>query len=371
MKRSLEYLLAAMAATICLVSGLRAQDKNVAQVEFRDLPAAFELLPAREPEKWNCGFRPYDAASAAMLWSDPIVQRSALEGKDVGDKEVTGLYVCCNAEGFHVLVYCAVKDGLKESIGKGKTIGNGLECYFLPGDSDSAAIHHWYQFITQPEQARAPGVFPWLVEDRNFRTIQGWLQVRVRFVSNGMVYDLHVPWDPLFDRLPFGDGKKDNFWRLGVMRWGRPAQTWGGVVQAQDTCGYIRWPEFTQAQKTAIRRHLLVTAFGVYKDLVGRSNFTPRGTMVERTEPYKVAEMARHPHSFTNHCEDFGFRRAWLDKAIEDRDLLGETIVKLETLPEAEQDAFYKKASDMLLNFQYDVDQAYDEHLKQTSLFKH
>jgi len=370
MKRAFPYLVAALAAALCLVAELPAQDKNSAQVEFRDLPTAFELLPAREPERWNFGFRLYDAASAALLWSDPIVQRSALKGEDVGDKEVTALYVCCNTKGFHVLVYCAMKGGLKESIGKGKTIGNGLECYFLPGDSDSAAIHHWYQFVVQPEQVRAPGVFPWLVEDRNFRTIRDWLQVKVGFVSNGLVYDLYVPWDPLFDRLPFGDGKKDNFWRLGVMRWGRPAQTWGGVVQAQDTCGYIRWPEFTQAQKAAIRKHLLISAFGVYTDLRGRSDFTPRGLPVERTEPYKVAEMAKYPHSLKNYCEDFGFRRAWLDKAIENRDLLGETIVKFETLPEAEQDAFYAKASDMLFNFQYDADQAYDEYLKQTSLFK-
>lgn len=337
--------------------------KNITAVEYRELPANFETLPQTEADKWNFNFRPYGAMAASVLWSDPIMQRDVMAGDTAGDKEPTAIYVCCNAEGFTVLVY-AIENKMEKNLENGLPLPSStLECFFAPGDADTSKVEHYYQFMCRATDPKCIGVYPWLMEDRSFRGIHDALQIDARTLANGNLIKIFVPWAPLFDRLPLSPDKRDNLWRLSVIRWASSgAQTWGGVVHAANSAGYIRFPEFTDEQKTAIRKTTLLKAWASYKNLVSSAPVNP-GKVFERLEPFYVETLGKLPQTFKNVNEDFGFRRVWLEQAIRERDALGAGIVAFATLSQADQETFYAKAADMLFNFPYDLDQAYGEYL--------
>ncbi len=349
--------------------GLARAEKNIIEVEYRDLPANFEELPQREPEKWNFNFRPYGAMAASLLWTDPILQREVMTGEWHDEREPTALYVCCNDEGFTVLVY-AVESKMTQSLVEGRQLpGSSLECFFAPGDADTSGVVHYYQFMAQATEPKLNGVYPWLMEDRSFRSIEPYLSIEARRLENGNVIKIFVPWAPLFDRLPLEPAKRDNLWRLSVIRWAASgAQTWGGVVHAANSAGYIRFPDFTTAQKSAIRLQVLQRAWDDYKRFAGGTAIDP-GRVVKRVEPYYQATRATLPQSFKNVNEDFEFRRNWLEAAIEERNGLGAGLARLGQMSPSEQAAFYTLASDKLFNFHYDLDQAYGNHLA-AKLFK-
>ncbi|OGV52346.1 MAG: hypothetical protein A2X49_08295 [Lentisphaerae bacterium GWF2_52_8] len=366
MKKYIKTSIVAFAAALLMAPSLRAE-KNMLDVEYRDLPANYEALLQQEPGKWSFNFCPYGGDSAAFLWTDPILQREAVSGESVGDKAPTALFVSCNQEGFTVLVF-AGEPKFKECLEKGSTLpASRLECFFAPGDADTSKIEHYYQFICSATE-KVEGIYPWLVDDRSFRSIEGHLQIDSHTLPNGNMVKIFIPWAPLFDRLPFSE-KRDNFWRLSVIRWASSGgQTWGGVVHAANSAGYIRFPNFTDEQKTAIRKTTLLKAWTAYQKLANSTEVSPK-KVPPRKEEYYVKTIATLPHTYMNVNEDFGFREAWLEKAIAERNALGAGIADFDKMSQAEQEAFYKKASDMLFNFGYDLDSAYAEYLN-SKIFK-
>lgn len=330
--------------------------KNCLDVEFRELPANFETLLKTAPERWHFGFRPY-GKSASQLWTDPIVQRDALIGEDT-EKSVCAITVYCSEKGFDLLIFTS-EPGFKKALEEGKNLPAGTsECFFTPGDADTSKIEHYYQFISNNINPKI-NCYPWMMEDRTFRSIEDFITAETRFLPNGYLKRYHIPWDPLFDRLPFAK-KRDNFWRLSVIT---NRQTWGGTVHQANQAGYIRWPDFTPAQKTAMRKHVLLRGWNAYRAAVNSIDLN-LSRPFERNEAYFKEQFAHLPHSFKMYGEDFGFRRAYLEKAVADRDALGKTILAFETLSEKEQEEFYAKASDMLFNFRYDVEEGYRKYMK-------
>ncbi len=368
MKQYTHLFIAVCSAALLAAPATRAQEKNIIDVEYRDLPANYETLLRQEPGKWNFNFRPYGASSAAVLWTDPIMQREVMSGESVSNKAPTALYVTCNEAGFTVLVF-ACEPTMRSSLEKGAALPSStLECFFAPGDADTSKIEHYYQFMCGATEPAVQGVFPWFVEDRGFRTIKGHLQVDSRSLPNGNLIRIFVPWAPIFDRLPFTT-KRDNLWRLSVIRWAPTGgQTWGGVVHAATTAGYIRFPDFTDQQKTAIRKATLLKGWTAYQNLANSTPVSP-GKVTARTEDYYQKTIASLPQTYKNVNEDFGFRDAWLTNAVAARNALGATIAGLETLSQPEQATFYRRASDMLFNFGYDLEQAYADYLN-TKIFK-
>ena len=361
MTRHPTTLLLVLAALLAAPPTARA-DRNVLDVEYRTLPADFETLPAREPEKWNFNFQPYGQSSAEMLWTDPIVRRAAVTGEAAGAPAApTALYACCDDEGFTLLVL-SVEPGLREAIAQGRPAARStLECFFQPGDSDSSDLEHYYQFICETREPCLKGIYPWMTEDRSFRSIEGALQVTARELPHASVVRIRVPWEPLFDRLPF-PRKADNLWRLSVIRWAASGgQTWGGNVHQQTSCGYLRFPDFTPAQRAAMMRHCLDRAWDRYQAVLAAKDVSPAFVPLggRRRPPFFLDALARSPHTFVNVNEDAAFRAAWLDGAVAARNALGAGLAAFDTLPPAEQAAFYARASDMLFNFRYDIEQAY------------
>ncbi len=341
-------------------TGFAQTGKNILNAEFRTPPGDFETLLRTEPDKWHFGFRPYGDGGDVFA-TDPIVQRDALSGKETG-KNVCALRVMCDPEGFTMLVYSSVQN-LENLLAAGKDLPSALsECYFAPGDEETADVEVYYQFLMwatdhnhyrdQPD--RKVRSFPWFVEDRQFRNIANYISADFRRTSNGVVEKIFIPWECLFDRLPLTD-KKDNIWRMNVICNGL---TWGGQVHQMSRAGYVRWPDFTQEQRTALRKNTLLKGWAMFHRDSKMTELDTKRTTHQPLPPWLEKQMSGL-YSFKFYAEDPGFRAFWLDQALKERLALGEQIAKFETMSEAEQVKFYKTASGKLYNFRYDVENAY------------
>ncbi len=337
-------------------------EKNLLDVKFTYLSNDGEAILKQEADRWNFNFRPY-GSSAGLLWADPIVQRNAAAG-DAGDKIMTGLDVVCNEEGFSILVLC-YDPALADYAAKTNTFpAPSIELYFLPGDFDDQKIEHHYQlYLGSNGISEGLSEYSWLVENEGFRPVKPHTIVHDYVLKEGAVlrrYD--ISWMPLFDRLPFSD-KRDTIWRLSVCRWAPGGgQTWGGPVHQPAHAGYIRFPKFTPEQRTAIMETQLRKAWIVFRDRAGKSDITISkdgwGRPQVRTEKFILEELAEAPRSYVNYNEEPGFRPI-LDKLQAECYALAPTIGNFSKLSSEEQDAFYEKASKMLFNYEYTVQDAY------------
>ena len=348
----------ALCIALSAFAGSATEEKNLLDVGFVSLPSDGEEIFRQESGRWNFNFRPYDA-SADLLWTDPILRRDAANG-NAGDKRVTGLDVVCTEEGFSILVLC-YEPALADYAAKTNAFPTPkIELYFLPGDADDQKIEHHYQFYHGPGRAAE---YPWLVENAGYRPVKPHTIVHDYILKEGAIlrrYD--ISWEPLFDRLPFSD-KRDNLWRLSVIRWAPGGgQTWGGPVHQPSHAGYIRFPDFTPAQRTAIMETLLRKAWVSFRLRAGARDMicspdTWSNAQV-RKEKYFLEETAKAPRSYANYNDDPGFRPI-LEKLQAERYALAPAIGDFAKLPPDEQLAFYEKASKMLFNYEYDVQAAY------------
>ena len=330
--------------------------KNLLLVVYRNLPEDAESLLTTDPGSWDFNFRPY-GSSADDLWIDPGIQRKVIAGGQ-SEKRLTAISVSCNERGFTLLVFCAEPD-IAGTIAKTNSLPSpSLEFYFTPGDADTPKIEHYYQMYYENGTLEE---FPWLEQDRHFRPCLPYTTHDEKILPNGFLVRFNVAWDPLFDRLPLDSEKIDNFWRLSVIRWADRGLTWGGVVHQVNQAGYIRWPAFTQKQKTAIREHLLCRAWTHFRLLSSKPSLTTEkgwGGVALNKAPYRLDEMKEDPCSFLNCNEDPDFRPI-LEQLTAERNALGPEIARFSQMTPEEQKAFYDKASDMLFNFAYDVEAAY------------
>ncbi len=365
MKRKISILAGLCVGAAALLSAAdNPNGKNYVDVEYRSLPADYWNLLTLEPGKWNSNFRPYDPQSAAMLWSDSTLQRSVALDADESKTALTAILATCDDAGFTILVY-AGEPRQQDELSAGNSRPNSmLECFFQPGDADSSDFSHYYHFLCQATAPYVYGVFPWLMEDRTFRTVKGWLTVDSHTTRQGNMLLIRTPWEPLFDRLPFFTDKKDDIWRLSVIRWASTGgQTWGGNVHQQTTAGYLRFPKFTEVQQTAIMKHVLLGGWDRFQNTLSQAKYSLDLLPVNSMKHY-VRDLNRLPHTFLAIAEDKEFRDIRMKPMVEERKALGKKIADLETLPFAEQIAFYKKASDMLYNFEYELQSAYGDWQK-------
>lgn len=334
-------------------------EKNIIDAEYRDLPADYWNLLQREPEKWNFNFRPYDSQFAEILWSDSQLQRNVVVGADLEGKQPTALYVSFNDDGFTLLLFAAEPDTVADLEKGAARPGSVFECFFMPGDADSQKFEHYYQFMCQAAKPCINGVYPWMMEDEFFRSIKDALTAESHALSNGNIIKVFVPWEPLFDRLPFLGGKRDNIWRLSVIRWASSGgQTWGGTVHQQGKAGYMRFPAFTDAMKTRIMKNLLVRGWDAYKLYLQKAMLQPSILPVNAT-PYYLRELNRNPHTEVIFAEDIPFRKAVIDPMIAEIDAYGKTIAHFEKMSVDEQIRFYQTAAPRLYNVRYIMQQAY------------
>ena len=333
--------------------------KNVVEAKFMDVPESCEEMLKTNPGDWCFSFRPY-GNNSQMLWTDPLTARAAVSGGTEFDgKHPTALNVTCNADGWTFLLLCVAPE-IEGALAKTNALPvPSLEFFFVPGDTDThLADSHYHFYWGEGEFAH----YPWCVQDRTWRNILSSVRSDCRRLPNGYLLRFTFTWESLFDKLPFaGIDKADNFWRLQVVRWADGGVTFGGVVHQQSRAGYVKFPDFTDAQKTEIMTRLLEKAWT--KFLLEKSsrpyNFSGGwNSPAPRTEKYIVDHVAKFPRTYVNYGEDPEFKPI-LEGLVNERLALGAQIAAFGGMKPAEQLAFYKKASDMLFNVRYDVEDAY------------
>ena len=337
--------------------------KNVADVRFEPRPADFAGFMKAHPERWNFGFRPY-GDGAGDLWTDPQLQRDVTGGKAVADARPTAIAFSMDEQGLTALLFCG-EPSLTNGYATGGDFPSPLVEFFIcPGDADTEKIRHHYHMYYDGFTLQE---FPWLEADRDFRTLLPYTTLREHDLPNGVMLTVTYAWEGMFDFLPFIDaGKKDNFWRFSAIRWASGGgQTWGGKVHAPSQAGYIRFPEFTPEQKTAIMAHVLKEGWKVfraserdYRYAVG--NGLPYADV--NTNLYAREERAARPRSFVNYAEEPGFRPE-LARLRSACSALGPGLARFAEMEGEEQIAFYRKASQLLFNYRYDVEEAYRDYL--------
>lgn len=370
---TVKYVFLAAAAALMTGTALSAQtgmEKNVAQVEYRTLPADYENLPFRETAKWNFGFRPYGQEAASYLWSDPSVIRNVSSGEQADEQNLpTGMYVSCNRYGMTILGYGALRDQ-KKMLAKGGNLDNVyFEYFFLPGDSDTPPVVNYQPFGISTLYPYLGFKLTWMKEDRNNRDQFKDMKIEARLNSNGVVQCIFIPWHVIWDKLPVFPEKQDNFWRLSMIRWGgsKGGETWGGRVHSQTKCGLIRMPDFTPEQKSEILKTTLEVLWTKYQNVKNSVGVNPNRTLP--LDRYRKSIDAL-PHSWMNVNEDPVFKETVLIPLIRSRDAIGAEMADFDKLTLKEQMAFYRKNAPLLGNFHYDLDDACAGYLK-NKMMKH
>lgn len=337
--------------------------KNVIEAKFMDVPEACEGLLKTNPDDWSFSFRPYGNDSN-MLWTDPITARSAINGgTEFAGKHPTALNVTCNADGWTFLLLCVAPE-IDGALSNTNALPvPSMEFFFVPGDTDTHLADSHYHFYW------GDGFFahyPWCVQDRTWRNILSSVRSECRRVPNGYILRFTFPWESLFDKLPFvGPDKADNFWRFQAVRWVDGGVTFGGVVHQQSRAGYIKFPNFTKEQKEEMMLRLLEKGWTKFQFEKSSKQFNFSGgwgSPAPRTEKFIVDHVAKFPRSYINYGEDPEFKPI-LEKIVNECLALGPDIAAFRKKTPEEQLSFYKKASDMLFNFRYDVEDAYSAFL--------
>ena len=359
-----EILRLGMVAAGLAIAGCATQDvglrgpsgKNVYDVKFAPLPGNYAALFKDAPDEWNFNFRPY-GASSEWLWSDSNVRREAAEGGKLSDRRITAIRVSCDEQGFDVLMY-----GCEPSLSEYLTKTNdypypAVEYFVAPGDADEPGVQQRFMCyygngVNREFENREP--------DRQFRLANP--TVSETELANGIVVKITYDWANFWNRLPLFTDRADNFWRLSVIRWVEGGLTWGGTVHQNSQAGYIRWPEFTSAQRTAILKTTLTKGWKEFCQFVNTNPISIR--RVDANWTATVEQRRRvDPRSFVNMNEDPDFRPT-LERMIRARQALAPEIARFGEMARDEQDAFYAKAAELLFNFPWALQEAYGEHQK-------
>jgi len=358
MKRTL------IACALLLLAPLAHAEKNILNVWNGTLPGAPEDLLKSHPEIWNfSGFRPY-GASTAQLWTDPIMERNVLAGKDADGKSPTALAVTCDPDGFNLLILC-IEASMQSCVGKTNSLpGSGCETYIAPDDTDNRDMIPYYQFYFKANPSGEYDHYSWIVEDRRMRVPTPYMSLESRLLPHGWLHVVHFSWEAFWDKLPMKD-RVDNFWRVSVIRWAGGGFSWGGVVHEASRFGYIRFPRFTPEQRAEIHHRLLLKAWQRFRDLSSKPMYNPsRGWNAPwpLEQQYVLDERAGRPASFIHYTQDPVFSKT-LKAMVDERNGLAEGIARFKQMTPDEQEDFYAKASDMLFNFRYDVEKAYTAYV--------
>lgn len=343
--------------------------KNIYDVRFESLPSDWENLVTRDPSSWDWNFRAYGATGD--LVSDPAIVRDVSQGKAVKGQHPTAIRVSCDEDGWSYLVFCCEPEAAEALATGGDFPLPRMEMYFMEGDTDNQDPPLYWQLYLSGRKFEQ---YDWLVYDRRWRFLKPYLSTQTRRVSNGFVFRLNVPWAALWDRLPVFSDRRDNFWRLQVIRWADGAgQTWGGGVHEPARAGYIRWPAFTEAQKTEILRRLIEKAWSDFQDESAKTEFTTAASGYQRSgragyvrnEPYAVEQIKEEgPRTYVLYNENPEFRPT-LDAIVASAKELGKGVAGFTAMAPAARDAFYREASERLFNFRYDVEEAWAKLLRE------
>jgi hypothetical protein len=171
----------------------------------------------------------------------------------------TAFYMVYDPYGWHIFVLCGEEntDAVRLDGGRGST----LEMSFVPGTGDEA-YRQW--IINQVEDDCK--VFDWNSDHRDYRSIRGFIQTETVVRGNDWGTYIFLPWEALYDRLPFDTGED---WLFEVIRWS-PAGglSWsGGRVHETGKWGTVKWQAPSRAALLRIKHNLVRKAWSTYRGM--------------------------------------------------------------------------------------------------------
>lgn len=357
MRLELGCLMAAVLAGCVSAPVVEEKDetgKNVVNATFRTLPDdPREVLAVTDD--WNFNFRPYGKSSSEWLVSDPKVQRAAAAG-ETPEENVTALSVSCDAEGFTVSVLCTDKSLASAYATTNALPSPTLEMFVLAGDADDERVYPYYMTAGTMDHMME---YPNLIQDRDYRHVRPYMTCREDVLENGFLCRIRYDWEAFRDFLPVFSDRADNFWRLSVIRWTDGGRTWGGAVHQTTQAGYIRWPKFTEEQKTAILAATLRKGWTKFNAFISASDVSfgnsykdPLADEIKWREEERAAG-----RTFVNVNEDPALRPE-MQRLFAEAKALGPKLAVFGKMDPADRDAFYRMAQDKLFNVGYDLKRA-------------
>lgn len=206
-------------------------------------------------------FRPYPK-DGDMLKDDVAAIRPPDE-KDAADSlgRETFFSMVYDTNGWHIYVQSNEPDIDQIMLEDGRR-GSTLEMFFAPG-REGVPYYQWSINLPKNELI----VYDWGTAHRFYRHLEqkvGSLEMETVVLPKGWGTHIFIPWEALYDRLPFINGN-DDIWRFSIMRWGPVRMTWGGRVHETARWGYVKWEAPTPAQLMAIEKHLIKKAWWRYQ----------------------------------------------------------------------------------------------------------
>lgn len=343
-------ILLAGCATVDNAAKVADAGKNVFNVKY----GAVTAVPENE---WDFNFRAY-RASSEWLVSDPAVRRDVTSG-NATEKNATALHVSCDAEGFTLRVLCAAKQ-LKTYLSSTNDFPSPtLEMYVTADDEDDERIAPHYMTSGPMADMRE---FPDKTNDRFYRQVRPFMTCSEETYGEGAILcKIRYDWAAFFDELPIFKDKRDNFWRLSVIRWIDGGQTWGGPVHQKSLAGYIRWPCFTEAQKDEISKATLRKAWIKFSGEISRPDLAHDRFPYPPTDwnlGWVTNEFAKIGRTSPNYNEDLAFRKRLAEMTAKGK-AYGGDIAKFDSLDAEAKRKFYLEAAEYLFNFRLHVEEEY------------
>lgn len=285
----------------------------------------------RETTNRESRFHPYPKDQAEMFRTDMAVERSldekaqaAMEGRE------TAFFMAYDAKGWHLYIHSGEPDVEQVMLEDGKG-GSTLEMFFAPGQEGEA----YYQWIIRLGTGEV-SLYNYNTPHRFYRHLEhkpGGFQTETAVQDKGWGTSIFIPWESLYDKLPFMDGNEST-WRFSIMRWGPVSLTWGGKVHEPGRWGLIDWTPPTPDQRLAIQRHIVKRAWWKYQAV--------------RTEASAFWQGSRG---------DTNFYQRILAPAIQEQDQFGEQMKDVDQWDHTRVEAIFKKQVPEWMEFRYRLDE--------------
>ena len=221
----------------------------------------------KTPKNKESRFQPYPKSGEGYaLISDVLADRplNAAEADAQAGRD-TSFFMAYDVKGWHIYIQTDEPDIEKIMLENGRR-GSTLEMFFSPG-LERVPYYQWILGLAKGDV----NLYYWDSPYRSYRHLKnepGSFQTETVVLEKAWGSAIFIPWECLYDKLPFMDGNDDT-WRFSIMRWGPVSMTWGGKVHETGRWGLIKWQAPTPAQKTAVLQRLIQRAWWKYNDTKG------------------------------------------------------------------------------------------------------
>lgn len=291
----------------------------------------------RDAKNMESRFRAYPHRGD-MLKDDVAAERPADEkGNTALSGRETSFSMVYDTKGWYIYVRSDEPDIDQVMMEDGRR-GSSLEMFFAPGRKE-VPYYQWIVSLAKNESS----LFHWGTPHRFYRYLEkkaGGMQVETVAMSGGWGTLIFIPWECLYDKLPFIEGNDDT-WRFSIMRWGPVSITWGGRVHETGRWGMIHWQPPTPEQR-----------LGIEKNLIRRSWWR-----------YQAAKSSLSDY-WQSSRGDAGFYRDALEPLIREYDQYGEKIKDVDKWDAKTVNDVFMKMVPEWMEFNYKVEELRTEYLK-------